>query len=136
MMRNYLSGSMEWSFQDSGEEMVSQLRALSGLGDFVTNVNFANQGQIANLPLDVVVETNALFSRNRVSPLAAGKLPPGVQALVSRHIANQEMIIEAALTNDKDLAFQAIFNDPTTSLPIDKAWQMFEEMGWDENMAF
>ena len=136
MVRNYLSDQLEWGFRDSGEEMARQVRALLGLGDFVTNVNVFNQGQIANLPADVVVETNALFSRDRVQPLAAGSLPPGVHALISRHVANQEMIIEAALTQNKDLAFQAVFNDPTTNLPIDQAWQMFEEMGWEQNMAF
>jgi alpha-galactosidase len=134
MVENYLSGEQEWSFRDSGEEMVRQIRALLGLEDFVTNVNFANQGQIADLPLGVVVETNAQFSHNRVQPLTAGSLPNGVHGLVSRHVANQEMIIEAALTADKDLAFQAIFNDPTTNLPIDIAWRMFEEIGWDTNI--
>jgi alpha-galactosidase/6-phospho-beta-glucosidase family protein len=128
MVRSYLSGGLEWSFRDSGEEMARQLRALLGLGDFVTNVNFRNQGQITNLPLDVVVETNAHFSYGLVRPMTAGNLPDGVHAMVSRHVANQEMIIEAALTGDKELAFQAIFNDPTTNLPIDQAWQMFEEM--------
>jgi alpha-galactosidase/6-phospho-beta-glucosidase family protein len=39
------------------------------------------------------------------------------------------MIIEAALRRDQDLAFQAVFNDPTTCLPIDKAWMMFTEIG-------
>jgi len=134
MVHNYLSGELEWSFRDSGEEMVRQLRALLGLGDFVTNVNYPNRGQITNLPLDVVLETNAQFSQDQVRPLAAGDLPDGVHAIVSRHIANQEMVIGAALTGDKDLAFQAVFNDPTTNLPIDQAWQMFEEIGWDENI--
>jgi alpha-galactosidase len=136
MIENYLSGQQDWHFRDSGEEMVHQLRALLGLGDFVTNVNFANQGQIVNLPSDVVVETNALFSRDRVQPLAAGRLPDGVQNLVSRHITNQEMMITAALTEDRDLAFQAIFNDPTHHLPLDQVWQMFEELDWDQNIAF
>lgn len=89
----------------------------------------ANRGQIANLPPDVVVETNAHFGRDRVQPLVAGPLPPGVHALISRHVADQEMIIEAALTRDPDLAFQAVFNDPTTNLPLDKAWEMFNEIG-------
>ncbi len=115
--------------------MARQLCSLVGLGDFVTNVNLANQGQIANLPLDVVVETNALFGQDLVQPLASGSLPDGVKAMISRHVANQEMIIDAALTEDKDLAFQAIFNDPTTNLPLDRAWQMFEELGWDQNMT-
>lgn len=136
MVNNFLTGELEWSFRDSGEEMTRQLRALLGLGDFITNVNIPNQGQIANLPMDVVVETNALFSNDRVKPLIAGKLPQGVCTMVANHIANQEMIIEAALTGGKDLAFQAIFNDPTTRIPIDRAWEMFEEMGWDENISF
>lgn len=136
MVNNYLAGELEWGFRDSGEEMTRQLRALLGLGDFITNVNIPNQGQIANLPMDVVVETNALFSYDQVKPLTAGKLPQGIHTMVVHHIANQEMIIEAALTEDKDLAFQAIFNDPTTRIPIDRAWKMFEEMDWDENISF
>ena len=45
---------------------------------------------------------------------------------------HEEMIIEAALKRDQDLAFQAVFNDPTTRLPIDKAWAMFNEIGLPE----
>ena len=33
-----------------------------------------------------------------------------------------------ALTRDKDLAFQAVFNDPANRLPVDEAWEMFGEM--------
>jgi len=38
-----------------------------------------------------------------------------------------------ALERDKELAFQAVFNDPTTNLPIDRAWEMFEEIGLPES---
>jgi len=105
------------------------LRALVGLGDFITNVNLPNSGQVANLPLGAVVETNARFSRDEVQPLAAGSLPPGVCALVARHVANQELIVAGTLARDKDLIFQALFSDPTTNLPIDQAWRLFEEIG-------
>ena len=132
--RAYLEGRTPWGPIDTGEEAVRQLRALMGLEDFVTNVNLANVGQISNLPLDVVVETNAYFSRDQVQPLAAGALSAGVHAIVSRHVANQEMIIEAALTRDKELAFQAVYNDPTTNLPVDKAWEMFEEIGFPQEL--
>jgi len=127
--QNYLDGLLSWEPQDSGEEALRQIRALLGLEDFITNVNTENTGQVSNLPIHAVVETNAHFSRNRVTPLTAGALPPGVLGLVSRHVANQEMIIEAALKRDQDMAFQAVFNDPTTRLPIDKAWAMFNEIG-------
>jgi alpha-galactosidase len=126
--RDLLSGKTPLELKSSGEEGVGQIKAILGLGDLVTNVNLKNQGQIANLPLDVVVETNAHFSRDEVRPLSAGSIPAGLLPLIQQHSANQELIIESALTGDNDLAFQAIYNDPTTSLTIDKAWEMFTEM--------
>ena len=130
--RGYLDGKQAWTPRQSGEEALRQIKALLGFEDFITNVNTENIGQVSNLPLHAVVETNAHFSRNRVTPITAGVLPPGVHGLISRHVANQEMIIEAALSRDKELAFQAIFNDPTTRLPIDQAWAMFNEIGLPE----
>ena len=126
--------------QSSGEQGVAQIRALIGLGDLITNVNLENSGQIANLSLGAVVETNAYFSRDQVRPLAAGALPAGLQPLIHRHVCNQELIVEAALTRNTDLAFQAVYGDPASDLPVDEAWNMFTMMlqsskeflpGWD-----
>jgi alpha-galactosidase/6-phospho-beta-glucosidase family protein len=127
-----MAGRRPWKLAPSGEEAVRQIKALCGLGDFITNVNFENHGQISNLPARVVLETNAHLSRDMVRPLTAGALPAGVRALVARHVANQEMLIDAALRRDKDQAFQAVFGDPTTNLPVDQAWAMFEEIGLPE----
>jgi alpha-galactosidase len=102
--------------------------AILGKGDLVTNVNVPNEGQIPNLPLGAVVETNAVFSRDHVRPVAAGPLPASILGLVERHVRNQEMIVEAALTGDKDLAFQAVYADPASTLPVDQSWKMFNEM--------
>lgn len=129
LVSDYVEGRRPLILKPTEEEAIRQVRALLGLGDFVTNVNRANVGQAPDLPLGVVVETNARFSRDLVQPLTAGPLPPGVHALVARHVANQEMTIEAAQRRDKELAFQAIFNDPTVHLPVDRAWAMFEEIG-------
>jgi alpha-galactosidase len=104
------------------------IKALLGFGDLVTNVNMENMGQISNMPLHVVVETNARFSRDNVRPLTAGALPAGIAPLINQHSANQELIIEAALTENTDLAFQAFFNDPSNHLPIDTAWELFNKM--------
>ncbi len=126
--RDLMEGRVPLVIDASGEEGVAQIKALLGLGDLVTNVNVKNIGQILNLPLDVVVETNARFSRNHVQPITAGALPAGVQSLIARHVSNQEMIVEAALTHDKNLAFQAVLNDPANRLPPDETWEMFDEM--------
>lgn len=126
--RDLLSGKTPLELKSSGEEGVRQIKALFGLGNLVTNVNFPNAGQISNLPLGAVVETNAHFSRDEVRPLAAGALPAGLAPLIQQHSANQELIVEAALTGRKDLAFQAIYNDPSNSLTLDQTWEMFHEM--------
>jgi alpha-galactosidase len=80
------------------------------------------------MPLHAVVETNAQFSRDSVRPLSAGALPTGIAPLVNQHSANQELIIEAALTENTDLAFQAFFNDPSNHLPLDDSWDLFNKM--------
>jgi len=123
-----LAGEESLTLAPSDEEGVRQIRALAGLGDLITNVNLPNQGQIPNLPMGAVVETNAHFAQDSVRPLAAGPLSPGVLNLVEPHVRCQEMIVEAALTHDTDLAFQAVFSDPLNDLPIDQAWEMFQSM--------
>jgi len=47
---------------------------------------------------------------------------------VAQHVSNQELIVEAALGCDKDMAFQAVFDDPTNRLPLDESWTMFNRM--------
>ena len=54
--------------QGTGEEGVQQIRALLGLRELVTNVNIPNRGQIPNLPIGAVVETNAVFRDDSVTP--------------------------------------------------------------------
>lgn len=126
--RGLISGRVPLQLQPSGEAGVRQLKALLGMGDLVTNANFPNRSQMLDLPPDVVVETNVRFSRDAVTPLPAGSFPAGLAPLVQQHSANQELIITAALTGDRDLAFQAVFADPTTGLDLDAAWCMFAEM--------
>ena len=126
--RDLITGVTPFVLERSGEEAINLFKALLGLGDLVTNVNLENVGQISNAPLHAVVETNAYFSRASIRPLSAGVLPAGVAPLINQHIANQELIIEAALAGDKDLAFQAFFHDPTNHLPLDTSWEFFNRM--------
>jgi alpha-galactosidase len=126
--RHLMSGQMPLKLETSGEAGVRIIQALVGQREFVTNVNMENDGQVSNLPAHAVVETNAHFSQDHARPIKAGALPTGLAPLVNLHCANQELIIEAALTGDRDLAFQAFQNDPTNHLPIDVAWEFFNRM--------
>jgi alpha-galactosidase len=126
--RDLMSGQTPLKLETSGEAGVRIIQALVGQREFVTNVDMENDGQVSNLPAHAVVETNAHFSQDHARPIKAGALPTGLAPLVNLHCANQELIIEAALTGDRDLAFQAFQNDPTNHLPIDVAWEFFNRM--------
>jgi len=77
-----------------------------------TIVNLPNAGQIDNLPRDAVVETLAEITSAGAFPHAVGALPLGVLSTLEPHVVNQELIVQAALTGDRQLALQAMVNDP------------------------
>lgn len=126
--KRLVEGKVQVELKHSGEEGILQIKALLGLGDFVTNVNLPNRGQIVGIPYGAVVETNALFSLDSVRSVLAGQLPSDVQNLVMRHVLNQETILRAALNKDKSLAFRAFVNDPLVVIDIDKAKELFHRM--------
>lgn len=107
-----VNGEEAVRIEQTGEEGHLLIKALLGLGDMVSNVNLPNHGQIESLPLGAVVETNALFRMGEIKPVLAGALPGQVQALVSRHVINQENTLKAALSCDRVLALSTFLNDP------------------------
>lgn len=122
------TGEEEVEIKNTGEEGVHQMKALLGLGDLVTNVNIPNYGQMQGVPLGAVVETNAVFTHNSITPVFAGRLPEDVNNLVIRHVYNQETTLKAALNKDKELAFSAFANDPLMTASLSDARKLFEEM--------
>ena len=123
-----VKGEEQFELVDTGEEGVRQIKAIVGLGDLVTNVNLPNKGQVANLPLGAVVETNAVFRRDEVVPVLAGSLPAGIASIAARHIANVQMTLEAAMEKDKEKAFLAFINDPLVSIGVEDASELLTEM--------
>ena len=113
---------------ESDEESVAQILALHGLGDLDTNVNLPNYGQAPDLPTGHVVETNAQFRHGQVTPVVANALPKPVNSLVRRVMDVQSMVLEAGLTLNKKLAFEALLADPLCNLSVDDARAMFDEM--------
>jgi alpha-galactosidase len=122
------TGVDEIKLSQTGEDGVNQIRALLGLHTMVTNVNLPNMGQIPNLPKDAVVETNAVFTSDSVLPVMAGDIPTEIYPLVARIIAEQEIVVEAAMKRDADIAFKAFINDPLVTIGIDEAKRLYHEM--------
>jgi alpha-galactosidase len=124
-----ISGAEPLVLKPSGEEGHLLLKALLGLGDMVSNVNIPNRGQIPNLPLGSVVETNALFGLDRIEPVFAGSLPANLLPLVARHVYNQENTLTTALTCDRKLGFTTFMNDPQLASVTPKDGQaLFDDM--------
>jgi alpha-galactosidase/6-phospho-beta-glucosidase family protein len=96
----------------SHEAVAPIIAALSQGRSLKTVVNLPNRGQIDNLPRDAVVETLGIVGPTGAHGIAAGALPPAVLNTIHPHVVNQEMIVEAALTGDRQLALQALLNDP------------------------
>ena len=123
-----VSGKRETKIENTGEEGVEQMRALLGLTQLVTNVNIPNVGQVPNLPLGAVVETNAAFRTDMVEPVMAGNVPDTIYPLIARICGEQEMVARACKERDLELAFAAFCNDPLVTIPHDKARELFKEM--------
>jgi len=122
-----INGEEPIDLERSREEISDIISAMVTGKNSVNIVNLPNDGQIRDLPTGAVVETYGAISGLGASGVAFGDLPAPIAALVHPHVINQEMIVEAALTGDKDLAFQAFLNDPLIS-HHPEARNIFEEM--------
>ncbi len=123
-----VDGREDVKINNTSEEGVHQICALLGLGDIITNVNIPNRGQIPNLPLGAIVETNAAFRAGSLRPVFAGEVPTAIHPLVSRICAQQECISAAIAERDVEKIFACFVNDPLVTCSISDARALFIEM--------
>ncbi len=106
-------GTEEIELKPTGEEGILLIKALCGLGRFISNVNIPNTAlQIPNLPADAVVETNAVFARDSIRPVFAGAVKEDIRRLILPHVENHARILKAARTCDRELVTEAFMHDP------------------------
>jgi alpha-galactosidase/6-phospho-beta-glucosidase family protein len=77
-----------------------------------TIVTMPNKGQISNLPLDAAVETWAMISGNGIHPILSGEVPGNVSGSMLTIVNEQELTVEAAITGDRKLLYQALHVSP------------------------
>ena len=111
-VKAFTSGKTKISPQVSHEAASKIIAALLGAGKWRDVVNIPNAGQAPQLPRGAVVETMGEVTRDRIRGTRVGAIPPGVLTQIERHIAVQEMTVEAALTGDRGLVLQAMLGDP------------------------
>ena len=75
-------------------------------------INFPNSGAITNLPKDSIVEGQYIVDKRGLTPVAMGDVPKPFLGL-TQHIINwQELTVDAALSGDKDMLYQALLACP------------------------
>jgi alpha-galactosidase len=74
--------------------------------------NIPNAGQAPDLPADAVVETMCIVDRDGIRGRDQARLPAPYAEVVRRHVAVQELTVEAALTGDRALTSAAFALDP------------------------
>lgn len=79
---------------------------------FIDVGNVPNVGQVSNLPLGDVLETAVRVDQNGFTPLAFGKLPEMVRALVEPWCTIFRTQVDACFARDREMAFQALRLDP------------------------
>jgi alpha-galactosidase len=82
---------------------------------FRLNGNIRNDGYITNLPMGCCVEVPVFVDRMGLHPTVVGDLPLGCAAMNMSNVMVQGLTVEAAMTGDPELAFQAVAMDPLTS---------------------
>ena len=100
-------GTETFKLKETGEEGVAQMKTLLGLGTKVTNVNLPNRGQIPNLPLGAVVETNAALRADMIQPLFAGEVPESIFPYVDRIAKENSRTVDACFSEDRKMAYEA-----------------------------
>ena len=113
------------------EYAASIFNATFGDGDlFEFNGNVRNFGLIDNLPEGCCVEVPVLASKRGLNPMHVGPLPAQLALLKNISARCEEMVVEANITGNKDLVYQACYFAPLASavLSLDEIKTMTDEM--------
>jgi len=97
---------------------------------FEFNGNVRNDSLIENLPQGCCVEVPVFATKRGLDPVHIGPLPPQCAMLNNISAGCEEMVVEAAITGNKDLVYYACYYDPLTSalLSLEEIKSMADEM--------
>jgi len=106
------------------------IQAIVANRDWSFHGNVLNRGLIDNLPADSVVEVPILVNAAGLQPCRVDPLPPQLAALNRTNVNVQQLVVEAALTGNRDHVYHAAMLDPHTAatLSLDEIWAMVDEL--------
>ena len=107
-----LASGKEKLLPPSMETAIDIMKAFVTNKAFIDVVNLPNTGQIDNLPRSAVVETLGLVDASGFAPITAGAMPEHLRQVTEVHCHTQLMTLEAAMSGNEKLAFEALMLDP------------------------
>lgn len=132
MIESVLSGEIDLKpfMEDVSTEAANKIvRAVTCGERYIGIMNLPNMGQVGNLLRDAVIETYGTIDSAGAHATVYGDVPAGVQSVLQKHISNQELTVQSALTGDRNTALQVLLNDPLSSrLTIAQGSQLLDEM--------
>jgi len=110
-----------------GEGIGTVLSAIACGRRQVCIANIANQGCIPNLPKTAEVEVEAVTDSCGVRGLQMGEAPLHLKGILEKRFVWHELVADAAVKGDRNLALQALMVDEMAIWP-DKAEAMLDEL--------
>ncbi|MGB2821788.1 MAG: alpha-galactosidase [Phycisphaerae bacterium] len=128
--REWLGKERPMSLDRGHEYAASIINARMGGDLFEFNGNVRNDGIVTNLPEGCCVEVPVIATRQGFRPVHVGALPPQCAILPAISAHTEMMTVEASLTGDAKLVYQAIAHDPLTAsvLSLAEIRKMVAEM--------
>jgi 6-phospho-beta-glucosidase len=96
-------------YSEAAAQLIASLH--EGTGDLQV-VNVRNDGALADLPDDAVVEILARIDRDGAHPIPVASLAPEMLGLVDHVKAYERLAVRAATTGDRTIALKALMTNP------------------------
>ena len=106
-----IEGGLRWQTLDI------ILSLLDNGNRYVLSVNVPNDGAISNLKRDAIVEIPAIVGADRIFGLGMGALPPAIAGILELQLYIMDLVVEAAVTGDRQAALEALIIDPAVPDP-------------------
>ncbi|MBI5834206.1 MAG: hypothetical protein HZB16_18075 [Armatimonadetes bacterium] len=110
--------------------IIGSIRADDGA---IYSANLPNTGQVPGLPDGVVVESPAVATGGTLRPVAMPPLSPGLLGTLATRFQWAEVVVDAALSGERDLVVQALVLDGCCS-SLAQAESLCDELlaAWDQ----
>ena len=111
----------------TGEGIGAMISAMTTGRRQVCIVNIPNEGAIPNLPPTALVEVEGVTDSRGVRAIQMGECPLVLKGMLEKRFVWQELVADAAVKGDRNLALQALLVDEMAILPK-QAEAMLDEL--------